>query len=211
MINNTISYNTLIAGVIGSGKSYTEKTIIESLMQDGKHQFFLVDPKKVELHPYKNRPGVLRYASAENDIYDALCDVFDLMEMRLDDMCNKGLTASDDPHVFVFIDEMAFLMQSSYKKEYVSMMNKITLLGRAAHIHLILCSQVCTQDVIPACIRDNMTNIICLRQRDAGKYRYLLGSMPGRLPLVGYAYVFTPDMERPERVASGDAWTRINK
>ena len=120
--------------------------------------------------------------------------------------CQKN---TDEPHVFVFVDEMAFLMQSSQRKEYVRMMNQITLLGRAARIHLILCTQVSTQDAIPACIRDNMTNIICLRQRDAGKYRYLLGSFPGRLPMIGYGYLFTPDMARPEKLKVEEMWDRI--
>ena len=203
------SYNTLIAGVIGSGKSYTEKLIIQKLMDEGGNQFVLIDPKKVELHTYRRKSGVLWYADEEDDIYEALCCVYELMDMRLERMREKGLLASDEPHVYVFVDEMAFLMQSNRKREYVQMFNKITLLGRAARIHLILCTQVSTQDVIPACIRDNMTNIVCLRQRDAGKYRYLLGSAPGRLPTIGYGYVFTPDMERPEKVKTNDVYDKI--
>ena len=205
------SYNTLIAGVIGSGKSYCEKNIIEALLRDARHMFVLIDPKKVELHQYRLCMGVLQYADDEETIYDALCFVYELMERRLEQMKEQNLTASKEDHVFVFVDEMAFLMQSNKKREYVQMFNKITLLGRAARIHLVLCTQVSTQDVIPACIRDNMTNIVCLRQRDAGKYRYLLGSAPGRLPTIGYAYVFTPDMERPEKVRTEDVWEKIWK
>jgi DNA segregation ATPase FtsK/SpoIIIE-like protein len=91
------------------------------------------------------------------------------------------------------------------------MLNQITLLGRAAGMHLILCTQVSTQDVIPACIRDNMPNIICLRQRDAGKYRYLLGEFPGRLPNIGKAYVLTPNTEKVEKLDVTSAWDRITR
>lgn len=203
------SFNTLIAGVIGSGKSYTENLIIEQVKRDPDVQLVLIDPKRVELAGYRNLPSCLWYADDDQGIYDTLCKVFDLMEARYQAMqaaCQKSTT---EPHVMVFVDEMAFLMQSSQKKEYVRMMNQITLLGRAARIHLILCTQVSTQDVIPACIRDNMTNIICLRQRDAGKYRYLLGCFPGRLPMIGYGYLFTPDMARPEKLKVEDMWDRI--
>ena len=149
------------------------------------------------------------YADNEEDIYEALCNVYDLMDLRFERMRAAGQTASTEDHVFVFCDEMAFLMQSRRKREYVQMMNQIVLLGRAARIHLILCTQVATQDVIPACIRDNMTNIICLRQRDAGKYRYLLGEFPGRLPSVGKAYVLTPDMDKVEKLDVADVWDKI--
>lgn len=205
------SYNTLIAGVIGSGKSYTEKTIIKQLLGDPYARLVLIDPKKVELMEYKRASNCLWYADDEDSIFTVLSNVYDLMEFRFRKMKTAGQTETDDPHIFVFIDEMAFLMQSARKKEYVQMLNQITLLGRAAHIHLILCTQVATQDVIPACIRDNMTNIVCLRQRDAGKYRYLLGCYPGRLPLVGYAYVFTPSMERPEKMETGRVWDAITR
>lgn len=205
------SYNTLIAGVIGSGKSFCEKRIIDALLSQGGNMYVLIDPKKVELHQYRNNVGVLQYADDEESIYEALCFVYELMQSRFDDMRAKGQDNTDEPHVFVFVDEMAFLMQSGRKKEYVKMFNQITLMGRAARIHLILCTQVATQDVIPACIRDNMTNIVCLRQRDAGKYRYLLGSFPGRLPMIGKAYVYTPMMCEPEKIDVTDVWSTINK
>jgi S-DNA-T family DNA segregation ATPase FtsK/SpoIIIE len=205
------SLNTLIAGVIGSGKSFVEKLILDALLADGDNQFILIDPKKVELYPYKDRIGVLQYADDDESIYEALCFAYELMQTRFDDMRARGLTATDAPQVFVLVDEMAFIMQGKRKKEYVQMLNQITLLGRAAGIHLILCTQVSTQDVIPACIRDNMPNIICLRQRDAGKYRYLLGEFPGRLPNIGKAYVLTPNMEKVEKMDVASAWNRITR
>jgi len=211
MLNSTMSYNTLIAGVIGSGKSHTEKVIIEALTNETDTQFVLIDPKKVELYQYKNSTSTLWYADDEDSIYETLCKVYDLMEMRFTEMRDNGRTETLAPHVFVFIDEMAFLMQSTRKRDYVKMLNQITLLGRAAHIHLILCSQVSTQDVIPACIRDNMTNIVCLRQRDAGKYRYLLGYFPGKLPMIGKAYITTPNMDKPEKIDVTDVWNTIKQ
>lgn len=203
------SMSTLIAGVTGSGKSYLENHIIKSIMRRPDVQLVLIDPKRVELSEYKGLANTLWYASGEQEIDDVLRNVYDLMDMRFDRMEAAGLKASDEPDVYVFIDEMAFLMQSGQRKEYAQMMSRIALMGRATRIHLICCTQVATQDVIPACIRDNLTNIVCLRQRDAGKYRYLLGSMPGRLPMYGFGYLFTPDMARPEKLKTEDIWSRI--
>jgi S-DNA-T family DNA segregation ATPase FtsK/SpoIIIE len=200
--------NTLIAGVIGSGKSYLENLIIQSVRMTNT-LMVLIDPKHVELYEYKDEPNCLWYADEEEATYETLCKVYDLMNDRYTAMQAAHKKETEELDVLVFVDEMAFLMQSRYKREYVRMMGQITLLGRAAGIHLILCTQVSTQDVIPACIRDNMQNIVCLRQRDSGKYRYLLGSAPGRLPMYGYGYLLTPDMARPEKLRAEDIWKRI--
>ena len=207
-MNNTMSYSMLLAGVTGSGKSFAEDKIIQHLLQEVDTQLILIDPKKVELRGYRGHVKTLWYADDEDSIYETLCNAYDLMLMRLDRIPD-GEKVTTEPHVFVCVDEMAFLMQSRRKRDYVKMMGDIAIMGRAAHMHLLLCTQVSTQDVIPAVIRDNMTNIVCLRQRDAGKYRYLLGSAPGRLPMIGYAYVLTPNMDRPEKVKTEDIWNVI--
>lgn len=206
------SYNTLIAGTIGSGKSTIENMIIRFMLELQEPSYMvLIDPKRVELQDWKDNKRTLWYANTAEDIYDTLLRVNDLMYLRLDRMSSKGLKVSDEPHVFVFVDEMTILMQSKGKKEYAKMFSDICLLGRAAKIHLILCAQNCTQKDIPATIRDNMINIVCLHQRDDGKYRYLLGKMPaaGPLPMYGFAYVSTPWMNRPARVKAEDVWKTI--
>jgi len=206
------SYNTLIAGTIGSGKSTIENMIIRFMLELQEPSYMvLIDPKRVELQDWKDNKRTLWYANTAEDIYDVLLRVNDLMYLRLDRMNSKGLKESDEPHVFCFVDEMTILMQSKGKKEYAKMFSDICLLGRAAKIHLILCAQNCTQKDIPATIRDNMINIVCLHQRDDGKYRYLLGKMPaaGPLPMYGFAYVSTPWMNRPARVKAEDVWKTI--
>lgn len=206
------SYNTLIAGVVGSGKSTIVNKIINYMVTMPEPAYMvLIDPKHVELASWKDDKRCLWYAAGLDEIYDVLQRVSDLMYLRLGRMASKGLKASDEPHVFVFIDEMTFLMQTKQKKAYVEILTNICLLGRASKIHLILCSQVSTQAVIPACIRDNMVNLVVLKQRDEQKYRYLLGKMPaaGPLPMFGYAYVLTPWMNRPAKVKSDDVWRTI--
>ena len=76
------SYNTLIAGVIGSGKSFTEKIIIENLIKETDSRLVLIDPKKVELHQYSQNMRTMWYADDEESIYETLCNVYDLMELR---------------------------------------------------------------------------------------------------------------------------------
>lgn len=206
------SYNTLIAGTIGSGKSTIENMIIEFMVEMEEPSYMvLIDPKMVELQDWKDHKRCLWYANTPEDIADVLLRVNDLMHLRFQRMQKAGLKASTEPNVFVFVDEMTVLMSSKGKKEYAKIFSDICLLGRAARIHLILCAQNCTQKDIPATIRDNMLNIVCLHQRDEGKYRYLLGKMPaaGTLPAYGYAYVSTPWMNRPTKVKAEDVWRTI--
>ena len=176
-----------------------------------KAYMVLIDPKHTELQEWKDHPNALWYADEPDEIGDVLQRVGDLMDLRFQRMKAAGLKVSNEPDVFVFVDEMTFLMQSKQKKTYTELFTNICLLGRAARIHLILCAQNCTQKDIPATIRDNMLNIVCLHQRDEGKYRYLLGKMPaaGPLPMFGYAYVSTPWMNRPARVKAEDVWKTI--
>ena len=208
----TQSYNTLISGTIGSGKSTVENMIIRYMKQlPEKAYMVLIDPKMIELQEYRNDPNTLWYANTPEDIYDVLLRCYDLMKLRLSRAADKGLKASDEPDVFIFVDEMTVLMKGKGKKEYANIFSDICLLGRAARIHLILCAQNCTQKDIPATIRDNVNNIVCLHQRDEGKYRYLLGKMPaaGPLPMYGYAYVSTPWMNRPTKVKAEDVWKTV--
>lgn len=210
MINATKNHHILIAGTSGSGKSTLIRNIIETLKQETDSQFILIDPKRVELMEYKHLPKTLDYANNEDDIYTVLEDAYERMMDRYEVMEEKNQRTSEEPHIFVIVDEMAPLMQGPKRKEYIQWFNQIALLGRAAHVHLILCTQVSTQDVIPACIRDNMENVVCLRQRNAQKYRYLLEQNMPRLPEYGFAYVYTPAMFKPEKVRTEEVWSRIN-
>lgn len=203
------SYSTIIAGITGSGKSWIINDTIRQLKGNPDVQFVLIDPKKVELNEYKSLPQTLYYANDPDSIYDALMDTYDIMNRRYDDMVDQGIKNSKEPHIFIVVDEMAALMNSSRKKEYAKVLSDIAMLGRAAHVHMILCTQVATQDVIPAFILNNTDNKVCLRQRNAQKYRYILEQSVPRLPMYGYAYVMSATADRPEKVKAEDVWKKI--
>lgn len=209
-LDDTSSYNTLLAGTIGSGKTYVALKMIEQLATMANTKFVIIDPKSTEYFEYENHIKTLWYASDDEEIYEVLCKVFCLMKARFRKMREEHEKSSNEDHVFVFIDEMAMLMNSrEHKKEYIEMMTKIILIGRSAHVHLVLGTQTANRNVIPVCIRDNMPNIICLNQQDASRYRYIIGKSYAELPKRGYAYVKTPNMKLPEKVKSQDAWSVI--
>lgn len=199
--------HTLIAGVTGSGKSYTEHLLIKNLV--GRKIY--LDPKRVELRKYRNNTDCVRYAADTEDCIEALREACDEMENRYLSMEFSDESEYSGLPLYVIVDEAAALMDSgSSKKEAIQLLYNIAFLGRAAKIYLILCTQRCTADVIPRKISVNMENKICLRQQKPIDSRELIGIPDAsRLPKIGYCYLLTPDMRRPERMTPNEAVERV--
>ena len=73
--------HTLLAGVSGSGKSYTEHKLIDKLIKE-EAALILIDPKRVELSEYKEDPHVIRYATDTDDCIDCLYEAESTMYDR---------------------------------------------------------------------------------------------------------------------------------
>lgn len=204
--------STLVAGVTGSGKTYAVKKFIDRVLEDGA-LCILLDPKRVSFKQFAKRTGVSVYACERYEMLDALTDAVYLMEDRFSEMETKGIEEYDGPPVYIVIDEMLyFTTDPDIKKEAVEKMVNLSFLGRAARVFLIACSQEATQDSIPARIKRNMSNKICLRQDMPCNYRYLLGtSVAPIIQRYGSAYVRTPGMIRPELVRTDKVWDIIEK
>lgn len=189
----------LISGVTGSGKSYLENQLIPKLDGD----FVMIDPKMVELVDYEQ--SCKRYAADLDDIIDALDYAISEMDARFSVMRARKEKLWTGRPLYIVIDELADLMLSDRKKVFRQQISTIATKGRAAKVILICCTQVATQDVIPQMILVNLPNVICLRQRNAQKYRYLLGEFCGKLPEYGVCFLVTPDRDRPQRRTTEDA------
>lgn len=191
----------LIAGVTGSGKSYLENQIIKKL----SGQFIYIDPKMVELADYEGQPTCKRYAADIDEIIDALDDAIAEMDSRFTVMRAREEKLWTGSYLYIVIDELADLMLSDRKKTIRQQLATLATKGRAARVILICCTQVTTQDVIPQMILVNLPNVICLRQRNAQKYRYLLGEYNGKLPEYGVCFLVTPDRDRPQKTTTETA------
>lgn len=203
------SGSVIICGTTGSGKSYLINSIIRELINDSDARFVLIDPKVVELEEFRKARNTLWYADDEDQIFTTLSNVYDLMMFRYRKMKTAGTKSSDEAHVFVFVDEMAALLETEYKKQYIKMFSKIALMGRAARVHMVLCTQVATRDTIPSAIRNNIPTIVCLRQQDARCQKYLLDCKLPELPERGWAYVKMPSLSRPQKVETDAVWDLI--
>lgn len=199
--------HTLIVGTTGAGKSYLENAMIDKMMERHDAQFVMLDPKRTELWDYAPADGVdvLKYADTPADFYDAIMYAHTMMMMRFDKMKSKHIKEWDGMPIYVVVDEMGALMNDRrHKKAYAELLGNIGMMGRAAKVFMILCTQVPTRQNVPNEIRDNMTNKVVLRLDDMSRARFVLGSgmseYIGPLPRYGYGYVKTPDMDRPEKL-----------
>lgn len=167
----------LIAGQTGSGKSVTLNGIIYILLQHtpNKIQFIMIDPKKTELCKYKKIPHCLEYAAQNDEIVHALTYGRNIMQARFVEMAARGETElTNGPDIYIIIDELAQITLN-LKKQAVPLLQEILQLGRAAHIHIIACSQNPIIQVIPTVLRVNFTGVIGLKTMTKQQSRNIIG------------------------------------
>lgn len=190
----------LIAGTTGSGKSVLLNSLIYTALKwsPNRAQFVLIDPKRVELAKYAKLPHVIRYAKEIEDCIQAFAEVAEIMDARYERMSRSGLDETAEPHIYVFVDEYAPLIISA-KKRVEPLLMRIAMLGRAAHIHLVLCTQRPTRDIITGAVKVNIDARVALRCPTAQDSRNIIGiGDAATLPMYGEAYYFTPQRMEPE-------------
>lgn len=185
----------LVAGETGSGKSVVVNGIIMTLLHDApcERQFILIDPKRVELVPYKNLPHTVLYASEPAQIVSALQQAMNLTEQRYKAMQMNGQRMYTGPDMYIVIDELADLMTTN-RKQVQPLLQRLCQIGRAAKVHVIAATQCPLAAVIPTPIKVNFDAIVGLRTRSAQDSRNILGTAGcERLPRYGQGYYMTPD------------------
>lgn len=178
----------LIAGRTGTGKSVCLNTLILSILMTrtpDEVRMLMIDPKMVELSPYKRIPHLMHPVITDMKKAEAvLAWAVDKMEERYDllarvgvrhlDSYNKldrgtilsrlGLSPTDPdadsipermPYIVIVADEMADLMMTS-GKDVEAHIIRLAQKSRAVGIHLVLATQKPTVDVITGLIKSNL-------------------------------------------------------
>lgn len=168
----------LIAGASGSGKS----TVLNGIMQAAlahspvRYQFILIDPKGTELKEYRRLPHTLRYAQSSADCLEALRYALEITSRRFRTMQRGSQRLSDEPDVYVIIDELMYLFnRREIKREALETLQDILVIARAAHVHVIACTQNPTTATIPVTLRCNFDSRLALRTATAQDSRNILG------------------------------------
>ena len=178
----------LIAGRTGTGKSVCLNTLIMSILitrSPDDVRMLMIDPKMVELSPYKRIPHLMhpvitdmkkaeavlgwavekmeeRYALLARcgvrhlDSYNKLSRAERLERMELSELHEEAEAIPDKmPYIIIIADEMADMMMTS-GKDVEAHIIRLAQKSRAVGIHLVLATQKPTVDVITGLIKSNL-------------------------------------------------------
>lgn len=189
----------LVAGASGSGKSVLINGMITTLLYRfpldvaGGAQFILIDPKRVELSPYKNTPHCIGYASEPAEMVAMLRKAIDITDRRYKEMVARGLRMYDGSDIFVFIEELADLMTTN-GREVQPLIQRLCQIGRASRIRVVVATQTPIVKVIPTEIKVNFDSTVALRTRCAQDSRNIIGVNGAEcLPRYGECLYYTPE------------------
>lgn len=193
-----------IAGVTGSGKSYTEVLLINHL-QSQDVDMIICDPKGTELMEYEGTKNCIRYEAEEDGILRALQFARVTMDCRFREMRQRREKVYSGRAVYVIVDEAGWIGDISNKQDRLEALDAlyaISFRGRAAKVFLMLATQRGTADVLPRKILINLDNKICLRQDKPIDSREIIGITDAcKLPRIGWCYLKMPDYEgKPRKV-----------
>jgi DNA segregation ATPase FtsK/SpoIIIE, S-DNA-T family len=184
----------LIAGTTGSGKSVCINSIITSILylqRPDQVKVILVDPKMVEMAPFKEIPhlmcpliteagracSVLEWACQKMDErYEYLAEagvrnIKGYNALTRQELIDRFCPASEEeearipkklPFIVILIDELADLMMTS-GKEVEGHIVRLAQKSRAVGIHLILATQRPQANVVTGLIKSNMPSRIAFR------------------------------------------------
>ncbi|MCA9860137.1 MAG: DNA translocase FtsK [Thermomicrobiales bacterium] len=208
----------LIAGATGSGKSVCLNGIISTFLltkSPEEVKLLMFDPKMVELTGYNGVPHLQAPVVTEMDkVVGALRLVVNEMQRRYDLFSKTGvrnldgyrMKVSDEPnaekipYLVVILDELADLMLTS-PMDVEGLIQRLTQMGRAAGIHLILATQRPSVDVITGIIKANVPARIAFAVSSQTDSRVIL-DMPGAERLLGRGDMLylPPDAAKPVRI-----------
>jgi len=167
--------HVLVAGSTGSGKSVFLHSLIMSLMY--KHspeelRFIMIDPKRVECSRYnimahmKLHEIVTECSKAINALSWAVKEMERRYELLMQNECQKLEQFNECeavkqgrekkmPYLVIVVDELAELM-SVAAKDAETKIQRITQLGRAAGIHMVVATQRPSVNVVTGTIKNNL-------------------------------------------------------
>lgn len=190
----------LIGGTTGSGKSVALNGFLRSLMRftPDEVQLILVDPKGVELQEWEDVPHTIGHFCDLEEINSLFDHLRQVMEQRFVEMRRARVKQYDGPEVWIVIDEYADLKLASklFGPQYKKLIPNIIAIackGRAAGLHLVICTQRPTQDIIDGAIHANLDTVLALRtvtRKDSQNLIYEGGCE--KLPIHGEALYLTP-------------------
>lgn len=185
----------LIAGTTGGGKSTLLRSVITTLILTKNPKdlkLYLLDLKGTEFRIFERCSTVagfarnieeseqlLRKIRKEVDKRNALfCeeDVIDILEY------NRKYKHAKLSHWLVIADEFHLLRK---EKEQISVFEELAAICRSVGIHLILCTQRPSADVLTGLLKANIPSVVGLKTNNELNSRIILGEGEGDLASLG--------------------------
>lgn len=173
----TSNVHILIAGCTGSGKSVLLNSLLCYILTIDHSGLILIDPKKVELAPYRKSCHTIMYGDDTTSINQSLKYAVNLMHNRYTRMQNEEIVKSNEAPIYIIIDELAQFSRTVRPDLAVNnpLLAELATLGRAANIFLIACTQRPTNDVITPLYKVNCDCKIALRTSTEQESRNIIG------------------------------------
>lgn len=204
----------LVAGQTGSGKSVMINALLLSLLyrnSPADMKLILVDPKQVELSPYKDIPHLLSPVITEPEkCISALKWAVAEMERRYNVFADLGKRNIDEynasdaedhmPYIVIVIDEMADLMMMA-AQDMEALIVRLAQKARATGIHLVLATQRPSVNVITGLIKANIPARISFSTVSQVDSRTII-DQAGAEKLLGRGDMLfsTAELSKPKRV-----------
>ena len=198
----------LIAGRTGTGKSVCLNSIITSMVMTRRPdevKMLMIDPKMVELSPYRKLPHLMHPVVTDMKKAEAILGwAVEKMEERYAMLARAGVRhisvynqlgeeelmermepESDEereqiplhlPYIVIIADEMADLMMTA-AKEVEGHIIRLAQKSRAVGIHLVLATQKPTVDVITGLIKSNLPARVAFQVASRTDSRVVLDEM----------------------------------
>lgn len=199
IVNLSHMPHLLIAGATGSGKTTCVNSIITSLLffsHPEQVKMILVDPKMVELTYYKDIPHLMAPVITDpRKASKVLAWAVKEMERRFKAMGEAGARNIDNynaereedipvmPYLVIVIDELADLMMVA-PAEVEESICRLSQMGRAVGIYLVVATQRPSVDVITGLIKANIPSRISFEVASLTDSRVIL-DMAGAEKLMG--------------------------
>ena len=170
----------LVTGTTGSGKSVCLNTLITSLITKygpDELRFVIVDPKRVDLEPFREIPHMMfgeiiedvpttnsMLTWAVEEMESRYCELSRERAKNIKDYNTKAREAGKKimPRIVIVMDEFADIMLQD-KKGVATKVCLIAQKARAAGIHLVLAAQRPSVDIIEGPIKSNLPSRIVFR------------------------------------------------
>ena len=109
-------------------------------------------------------------------------------------MEKTGKTIYNGSDLYIIIDEYAHIATSTKKRQCTDIIQRIAQIGRAARVHIWLCTQCTLREILKPAIRVNFDSRIGLRTRSKQDSRNIIDKTGlETLPRYGIGYYMSPD------------------